>query len=200
MSEGSSKAEQSAPKLAVVIMAAGKGTRLKSRRPKVLHEVGGKPLLSHVIATAGRLAENEDIFAIVGHQAESVREAMSGSGVQFIEQTEQRGTGHAIQCARQAISAYEHIIVLSGDVPLIQAETLQHLMTLHLAEGAAMTILTAVPEDPTGYGRIIRRSPDRAEVDAIVEQKALKAEQQSIREINSGIYAFKVRPSVEASG
>ncbi|MGC1423402.1 MAG: bifunctional UDP-N-acetylglucosamine diphosphorylase/glucosamine-1-phosphate N-acetyltransferase GlmU [Terracidiphilus sp.] len=194
MSEGSSKAAQSAPKLAVVIMAAGKGTRLKSRRPKVLHEVGGKPLLSHVIATAGRLAENEDIFAIVGHQAESVREAMSGSRVQFIEQTEQRGTGHAIQCARQAISAYEHIIVLSGDVPLIQAETLQHLMTLHLAEGAAMTILTAVPEDPTGYGRIIRRSPDRAEVDAIVEQKALKAEQQSIREINSGIYAFKVGP------
>ena len=79
MSEGSSKAAQSAPKLAVVIMAAGKGTRLKSRRPKVLHEVGGKPLLSHVIATAGRLAENEDIFAIVGHEAESVREAMSGS-------------------------------------------------------------------------------------------------------------------------
>ncbi len=84
--------------------------------------------------------------------------------------------------------------MLSGDVPLIQAETLQHLMTLHLAEGAAMTILTAVPEDPTGYGRIIRRSPDRSEVDAIVEQKALKPEQQSIREINSGIYAFKAAP------
>ncbi len=175
-------------------MAAGKGTRLKSRRPKVLHEVGGKPLLSHVIATAGRLAENEDIYAIVGHEAARVREAMAATDVQFIEQKEQRGTGHALQCAREAIEGYEHILVLSGDVPMIQAETLQHLMTLHLAEGAAMTILTAVPEDPTGYGRIIRRSPDRSEVDAIVEQKTLKPEQQSIREINSGIYAFKVEP------
>jgi bifunctional UDP-N-acetylglucosamine pyrophosphorylase / glucosamine-1-phosphate N-acetyltransferase len=181
-------------KLAVVIMAAGKGTRLKSKRPKVLHEVGGKPLLSHVIAAAGRLAENQDIHVIVGHEAARVREAMAASGVQFIEQKEQRGTGHAIQCARGAIGEYEHVLVLSGDVPLIQAETLQHLMTLHLAEGAAMTILTAVPEDPRGYGRILRRSPDRADVDAIVEQKALKPEQESMREINSGIYAFKTGP------
>ncbi len=194
MSKESSESKQSTPKLAVVIMAAGKGTRLNSRRPKVLHEVGGKPLLSHVIATAGRLAEHEDIYAIIGHQAERVREAVAGTRVQFIEQAEQRGTGHAIQCARDAISGYEHILVLSGDVPLIQAETLQHLMTLHLAEGAAMTILTAVPEDPTGYGRIIRHASDQPEVDAIVEQKALKPEQQSIREINSGIYAFKVAP------
>jgi bifunctional UDP-N-acetylglucosamine pyrophosphorylase/glucosamine-1-phosphate N-acetyltransferase len=126
-----------------------------------------------------------------------VRETLGGTGVQFIEQAEQRGTGHAIQCAREAISAYEHILVLSGDVPLIRAETLQHLMTLHLAEGAAMTILTAMPEDPTGYGRIVRRSPDRAEVEAIVEQKALKPEQESIREINSGIYAFKVGPLLD---
>jgi bifunctional UDP-N-acetylglucosamine pyrophosphorylase / glucosamine-1-phosphate N-acetyltransferase len=194
VSKGASKPKESAPKLAVVIMAAGKGTRLRSRRPKVLHEVGGKPLLSHVIATAGQLAESGDIVAIIGHQAERVREAMSGTGVQFIEQKEQRGTGHAIQCAREAISGYDHILVLSGDVPLIQADTLQHLMTLHLAEGAAMTILTAEPENPTGYGRIIRRSADRAKVDAIVEQKALKPEQESIREINSGIYAFKVEP------
>ena len=197
MSKELSKQMQPVPKLAVVIMAAGKGTRLKSRRPKVLHEIGGKPLLGHVIATADRLAENEDIYAIIGHQAERVRETLGGTGVQFIEQAEQRGTGHAIQCAREAISAYEHILVLSGDVPLIRAETLQHLMTLHLAEGAAMTILTAMPEDPTGYGRIVRRSPDRAEVEAIVEQKALKPEQESIREINSGIYAFKVGPLLD---
>lgn len=194
MSKESSESKQSTTKLAIVIMAAGKGTRLNSRRPKVLHEVGGKPLLSHVIKTAGRLAENEDIYAIVGHQAERVREAVAGTGVQFIEQTEQRGTGHAIQCAREAISGYEHILVLSGDVPLIQAETLRHLMTLHLAEGAAMTILTAVPDDPTGYGRIIRHASDQPEVDAIVEQKALKPDQRSIHEINSGIYAFRVTP------
>jgi bifunctional UDP-N-acetylglucosamine pyrophosphorylase/glucosamine-1-phosphate N-acetyltransferase len=189
-----SKTQLSAPKLAVVIMAAGKGTRLKSHKPKVLHEVGGRPLLSHVIATSGHLADNEDIYAIIGHEAERVREAMAGTGVRFIEQKEQRGTGHAIQCAREAIAGYEHILVLSGDVPLITADTLQHLMTLHLADGAAMTILTAMPEDPTGYGRVIRRSPDRSDVDAIVEQKALKGEQTSIREINSGIYAFKVAP------
>jgi bifunctional UDP-N-acetylglucosamine pyrophosphorylase / glucosamine-1-phosphate N-acetyltransferase len=194
VSKESNKPEHSTPKLAVVIMAAGKGTRLRSRRPKVLHEVGGKPLLSHVIATAGRLAENNDIYTIIGHEAERVRGAMAATGVQFIEQKEQRGTGHAIQCAREAIAEYEHILVLSGDVPLITADTLQHLMTLHLAEGAAMTILTAVPEDPTGYGRIIRRSPDRSDVDAIVEQKALKGDQHSIPEINSGIYAFKVAP------
>jgi bifunctional UDP-N-acetylglucosamine pyrophosphorylase/glucosamine-1-phosphate N-acetyltransferase len=197
VSKEAGTSSHSVPKLAVVIMAAGKGTRLKSRRPKVLHEIGGKPLLSHVIAVAARMAGIEDIYAVIGHQAEQVREAVAASGVQFIEQTEQRGTGHAIQCARDAISGYEHILVLSGDVPLIKAETLEHLMTLHLAEGAAMTILTATPEDPAGYGRIIRRSPDLPEVGAIVEQKALKTAQQSIREINSGIYAFKVKPLLE---
>lgn len=178
-------------------MAAGKGTRLKSRKPKVLHEIGGKSLLSHVIDSASRLAAGEDIYAIVGHQAERVRETVAATGVQFIEQKEQRGTGHAIQCARDAISGYEHILILSGDAPLIKADTLQHLMTLHLAHGAAMTILTAEPEDPTGYGRIVRRSQDLPEVEAIVEDKALTPAQQSIREINSGIYAFKVKPLLE---
>lgn len=187
-----SKEQRKLPKLAVVIMAAGKGTRLRSRRPKVLHEVGGKPLLTQVIATASQLAEGTDIYAIVGYEAEQVRKAAEASGIQFIEQKDQRGTGHAIQCAREAISHYEHILVLSGDVPLIRAETLEHLMMLHLAEGSAMTILTAEPDDPTGYGRIIRRAPDRPEVQAIVEQKGLRPAQESIREINSGIYAFKV--------
>ena len=181
-------------KLAVVIMAAGKGTRLRTRRPKVLHEVGGKALLSHVIATASALAEREDIFVVIGHEADRVREAVGGTGVQFVEQKEQRGTGHAIQCAREAIEKYDHILVLSGDVPLISATTLQHLMTMHLAQGAAMSILTAVPENPTGYGRVIRRSAEMSEVDAIVEQKALKPEQRGIGEINSGIYAFKTQP------
>ena len=185
------------PRLAVVIMAAGKGTRLRSRKPKVLHEVGGKPLLVHVIGAASRLSDSEDIYVIVGHQAELVRNAVADTGVQFIEQPGPRGTGHAIQCARSALSGYEHIVVLSGDVPLITAETLQHLMTIHLAEGAAMTILTAEPKDPTGYGRVVRHSPDLSVVEAIVEQKALKPAQLSLREINSGIYAFKVAPLLE---
>jgi len=181
-------------KLGVVIMAAGKGTRLRTRRPKVLHEVGGKALLNHVIATASELADSEDIFVVIGHEAQRVRQAVGGTGVQFVEQKEQRGTGHAIQCARDAVAKYEHILVLSGDVPSISAITLQHLMTMHLAQGAAMSILTAVPENPTGYGRVIRRSSEMPDVDAIVEQKALRKDQHGVREINSGIYAFKTRP------
>ncbi len=185
---------ESSRKLAVVIMAAGKGTRLKSQRPKVLHEIGGKPLLAQVIAAASRIVAPADIYAVIGHQAELVRAAMATSGVLFVEQAEQRGTGHAIQCARAAIEGYENILVLSGDVPLIRPETLEELCQFHLAEHAAMTILTTIPEDATGYGRILRRSPNAPDVEAIIEQKALTPAQQDLREINSGIYAFRTAP------
>jgi bifunctional UDP-N-acetylglucosamine pyrophosphorylase/glucosamine-1-phosphate N-acetyltransferase len=183
-------------KLAVVIMAAGKGTRLKSQRPKVLHEIGGKPLLAHVIAAASKIVAPAEIIVVIGHQAEKVRAAVAATGVGFVEQAEQLGTGHAIQCARAAIEGFENILVLSGDVPLIRAETIEQLRGFHRAEQAAMTILTATPDDPTGYGRIVRKSPESPEVEAIVEQKALTAEQQKIAEINSGIYAFKTAPLV----
>ena len=160
-------------------MAAGKGTRLKSRRPKVLHEVGGKPLLGHVIAAASLVAvAPADIYVIVGHQAERVREAVAATGVQFVEQTEQRGTGHAIQCARTAICRLRR---MSGALRRCAADPARKpckgdhsSISQH---GAAMTILTAEPEDPTGYGRILRRSADLPEVEAIVEQKALTPEQ-----------------------
>jgi bifunctional UDP-N-acetylglucosamine pyrophosphorylase/glucosamine-1-phosphate N-acetyltransferase len=175
-------------------MAAGKGTRLKSRRPKVLHEVGGKPLLGHVISAASRVVAPADIYVIVGHQAERVREAVSATGVQFVEQIEQRGTGHAVQCARTAIADYDDVVVLSGDVPLIRTETIEKVIQFHLAHHAAMTILTAVPDDPTGYGRVLPRSAESAEVESIIEQKALTPEQLSLRQINSGIYAFKTAP------
>ena len=135
--------QQKGSKLAVVIMAAGKGTRLKSRRPKVLHEIGGKPLLSHVIAAASRLVAPADIYVVIGHQAERVKETVAATGVQFIEQTDQRGTGHAIQCAREAIAGYENVLVLSGDVPLIRHET----------SGAAMELppgRTRRHDDPVG--------------------------------------------------
>ncbi len=98
---------ESASKLAIVIMAAGKGTRLKSRRPKVLHQVGGKPLLAHVIAAASKVVAPSDIIAVIGHRSESVRAAIGKSGVQFVEQSDQRGTGHAIQSARNAIASFE---------------------------------------------------------------------------------------------
>ena len=178
-------------KLAVVIMAAGKGTRLKSRKAKVLHEIGGKPLLAHVIAAASRVVAPGDICVVVGHQAEKVRAAVAPSDVGFVEQAEQLGTGHAIQCAREAIAGYENILVFSGDVPLIRPETIEGLWQFHQAQQAAMTILTASPADPTGYGRIVRRSARSAEVEAILEQKALAAHQQGLAEINSGIYAFR---------
>jgi bifunctional UDP-N-acetylglucosamine pyrophosphorylase/glucosamine-1-phosphate N-acetyltransferase len=178
-------------RLGIVIMAAGKGTRLQSKRAKVLHEIGGKPLLCHVIAAAAEVVPPHDILTVVGHQAEAVQTAVRNTGVRFVLQQEQRGTGHALQCAEHETRDYDELIVLSGDVPLLRAETIVALRDFHLRERAAMTILTAEPEDPSGYGRVIRRSPGAAEVTAIVEQKALQPGQESAREINSGIYAFR---------
>jgi bifunctional UDP-N-acetylglucosamine pyrophosphorylase/glucosamine-1-phosphate N-acetyltransferase len=182
----------STPRTAIVIIAAGKGTRLKSKLPKVLHEVGGKPLLSHIIAAAIRVVPAKDVFAVIGHEAERVREAVAATGINFVLQAEQRGTGHALMVARDAIASYDQVIVLSGDAPLITVETIQRLCDFHAAQKAAMTILTANLFDPTGYGRIIRKSAKSAEVRAIVEQKSASAAQLKIREINSGFYAFDV--------
>ena len=108
--------------LAIVIMAAGKGTRLKSKRPKVLHEVGGKTLLRHVVDAARQIVPPEDIYVVVGHQADLVKDSIGATGVQFVDQTEQRGTGHAIQQTRPAVEGYGDFIVLSGDVPQIRPE------------------------------------------------------------------------------
>lgn len=180
------------PQLAVIIMAAGKGTRLKSRRAKVLHAIGGRPLLAHVIAAAAQVVDPKDIYVVIGHQADAVRGAVESMGVQFVLQAEQRGTGHAIMCAREQVKGYDNVIVLSGDVPLIHPETIARLRDFHLSRRAAMTVLTAEPTDPFGYGRMVRAGGDR--VRAIVEQKALSKPQQKIREINSGIYAFTTKP------
>src|SRR5271163_4869381 len=179
---------------AIVIMAAGKGTRLKTQRPKVLHEVGGKTLLRHVVDAARQIVPPEDIYVIVGHQAELVKASLRGVGVEFIEQHEQRGTGHAMQQARQAVEGYADVIVLSGDVPLIRPETIRKIRDFHLERRAGMTVLTAIPEDVHGYGRVIRKSSTSDEIQEIVEQKALIPETAQAREINSGIYTFTCRP------
>jgi bifunctional UDP-N-acetylglucosamine pyrophosphorylase/glucosamine-1-phosphate N-acetyltransferase len=193
---------------AIVIMAAGKGTRLKSRRAKVLHEIGGKPLLAHVIKAAQQIVPADDIYVIIGHQAEAVRKAVEALGVKFVVQAEQRGTGHAIMCARGDVQRYQNILVLSGDVPLIRPETIAQVRDFHLSKKAAMTVLTAEPRDPFGYGRVIRATSPKTRktgaswgpgagsdrVKAIVEQKALTKSQQKAREINSGIYAFAAKP------
>ena len=181
---------------AIAIMAAGKGTRLKSRRPKVLHEIGGRALLLHVIAAATTVVPAEQIYCIVGHEAERVRAAVASMGVQFVLQPEQRGTGHAIQMVKQHLLAAggtlpANLLVLSGDVPLIRPETIRAVCEVHAREGAAMTILTAVPPDPTGYGRVLRREPGAPDVLAIVEQKSLRPDQLATPEINSGIYCFR---------
>ena len=175
-------------------MAAGKGTRLKSKRPKVLHAIGGKPLLAHVIAAAAKVTEAGHIYVVIGHEAEKVRSAVAETGVQFVEQAEQLGTGHAIQCARGAIAGYENVLVLSGDVPLIRPETIESIARFHAEQAAAMTVLTAFPRESFGYGRVVRRAEKSAEIEAIVEQKALSPAQEKIGEINSGIYAFRVAP------
>jgi len=181
-------------KLAIVIMAAGKGTRLKSKRPKVLHEIGGKALLRHVIASASQVVPPEDIYVIIGHEAAQVESTVKDTGVKFVRQAEQRGTGHAVRTAGATVRGYDSLLVLSGDVPLLKPETIAKLRDFHLAQRAAMTILTAAPGDPAGYGRVLRKSSDSPEVTAIVEQKALTPEQQNVREINSGIYAFQTAP------
>ena len=167
---------------AIAIMAAGKGTRLKSKRPKVLHEIGGQALLLHVIAAARTVVAADHIYCIVGHEADRVKAAVAPTGVKFVMQEQQRGTGHALQMVKAyfALSGEavpKHLLVLSGDVPLIQPETIAAICDLHLAEKAAMTILTAVPADPTGYGRVLRVAEGAPEVVAIVEQKSLRPEQ-----------------------
>ncbi len=177
--------------LAIAIMAAGKGTRMKSQHPKVLHAAGGRALLEHVIAAAEQLAPAHDVYAIIGHDAGRVREAVAHTGVNFILQAEQRGTGHALMVAELRLKPYRDVLVLSGDVPLIRPDTLRRLLDFHRARKADMTILTAEPPDPASYGRILRRGKEL--VAAIVEQKSLRPAERHIREINSGIYLFGVK-------
>jgi bifunctional UDP-N-acetylglucosamine pyrophosphorylase/glucosamine-1-phosphate N-acetyltransferase len=194
MPKTNNQKSQAALRIAIAIMAAGKGTRLKSKHPKVLHQVGGKPLLGHVIAAASQVVPAKDIFAIIGHEADRVREAVKDAGVKFVLQNEQRGTGHALMVAREALSPYDVVIVLSGDAPLITPETIKKLRDFHLTKKAAMTLLTARLDDPSGYGRVIRKGAKSDDVKAIIEQKALSATQKKIPEINAGFYAFAVKP------
>lgn len=172
-------------------MAAGLGTRMKSNRAKVLHELDGRPLITHVCRTAKRL-EPRSIFVVVGHQAEEVQkavEAQVGSFANFVVQKEQRGTGDAVEAAREKLQhSNSLLLVLSGDVPLIRTETLTKLVDNHRQSGNDCTILSVSMENPTGYGRIIRS--ERDEFLRIVEHKDATPEEHQVKEINSGIYCF----------
>lgn len=192
----SSSATSSQGRFAIAILAAGKGTRLKSRSAKVLHHVGGKSLLAHVVAAATHICPAGDVYAIVGYDAERVKEAMAGTGIGFILQKEQRGTGHALMVGEEALSKYDHVLVLSGDAPLISWRTIEKLRDFHLQQKAAMTLLTAVMEHPQGYGRIIFHDRGR-EVQAIVEEKSLNDSQRALKEVNAGFYVFRTKPLFE---
>ncbi len=169
-----------------LILAAGKGTRMKSERNKVLHPVGGLPMVEQVIRQLQSISV-EKIAVIVGHQQEQVRETLADR-VHFIEQTQQLGTGHAVMAARSWLVGKQGLtLVLCGDTPLLTKETLQRLIDTH-KQGAAGTIITAIADDPTGYGRIIR--DDAGNVVRIVEQKDGSPDELEIQEVNSGIYCF----------
>ncbi len=173
-----------------VILAAGKGTRLKSERPKVLHEVCGRPMLAYVF-DACRAAGVREVVAVVGHGKDEVIRTFAGDrDVTWVEQNPQHGTGHAVMVCREHLLRFEHVLVLGGDGPLIRAETLTALLERHRGEGNAATLATAILEDPTGYGRIWRDAA--GELLGIVEQLDATAEQRQVREVNPSYYCFRV--------
>jgi len=171
---------------AAVILAAGLGKRMKSRRPKVLHRVAGRSLVEHVLAAVEE-AGIEKRIVVIGHRGEEVK-AQLGSRCTYVLQEKQLGTGHAVMQAREAVGQAGTVLVLCGDTPLIRGDTLKELLECHLREGAAVTLLTALLEDPGGYGRIIRDT--RGRIVAIAEEADASPEQRAIKEVNGGFYCF----------
>jgi len=181
--------------LDVLILAAGLGTRMKSRVAKVLHQLGGRPLIAHVCRVAAGLDPNR-IFVVVGHQAKEVQAAVEHELTErpavFVTQTEQRGTGDAVMAARSSLGETEStVMILSGDVPMVRADTLRALIAKHSADQAACTMLTVRLENPAGYGRVVR--DDDGGFAKIVEQRDATEEERQLREINAGIYCFDRR-------
>ncbi len=177
-----------------VILAAGEGKRMRSARAKVLHRLAGRPLVAYPLALARALAARGTVV-VVGRDGDAVRATLGeASGVRFVEQKEQRGTGHALLMARGAVpeSATE-ILLLYADVPLLAAATAARLLARHRAARAAATVLTFLPGDPAGYGRIVRRGGGRGRVVGIVEERDATAAQRRVRECNSGVYCFEPR-------
>jgi len=174
----------------VVILAAGLGTRMKSNKAKVLHEVCGKPMIQYVAETARKVAGN-NVVLVVGNQADQVRRAVSKLGsFSFAYQKEQRGTGHAVLCALPHIpSGCQEVVILCGDVPLIKADTVKALIKSHAAEQRDLSVLAVELEDATGYGRILLDENGR--VKAIVEESDATASQKRIRLINTGIFCVR---------
>ncbi len=182
----------------ILILAAGKGTRMASNRAKVLHQICGVPMLKMVYRAAAGL-DPDDIFVVIGQDPDRVRGSLEGCAAQFILQEVQLGTGHAVMAAREHLASRKgSVIVLYGDTPRIRTGTLRKLAAHHMRSGAATTLLTTRVPDPHGYGRIVRDSDGR--VAAIVEEKDATAEQRALSEINPGLYCFKIQPLLQALG
>ena len=173
--------------VAILILAAGKGTRLKSSLAKVLHSAGGRPLIEHVVRSCAALGPKK-LVVVVGHQADKVQAIVEPLGATAVLQQPQNGTGHAVLVAKRAIGNAKYLVVLPGDAPLIRPETLRALIQKHKSGNAGATILTAVLADPSGYGRILRKAGDT--VASIIEESQLAPEQKELNEINSSMYCF----------
>lgn len=185
---------------AAIILAAGKGTRMKSDLPKVVHSVGGRAMVCAVVDACLEVGCDR-VVVIVGHMQDLVRSALGGYGqyVDFVVQDRQMGTGHAVMCAKPAFAAAgqrDPVFVLCGDGPLIRARTLQRMLDLHLTSSASATLATAVIENPRGYGRIVRDGSGRFE--GIVEERDCLPDQLAIREVNPSYYCFAVWPLFDA--
>lgn len=173
--------------LEILILAAGQGKRMRSRLPKVLHPLGGRPLLAHVIETARALGPVK-IFVVHGHGAEQVREAFRSQNIEWVLQAEQRGTAHAVMQAMSRVSADADVLLLYGDVPLVRVATLKRLLQ---AAGDGLALLTADLDDPAAYGRVVRDAAGH--VKRVVETRDATPEERTIREINAGFYALSAR-------
>lgn len=180
-----------------VVLAAGKGTRMNSDLPKVLHEVAGKPLLGHVLDTVAQVGIDHTVV-VVGHKAELVRETCGGSDLDFVLQEPQLGTGHAVQVAIPALREGGYCVVLAGDVPLLRASTLQNLVDGTIGSGAAAVVLTCVVDDAGAYGRIVKNAA--GQVQKIVEAKDASAEELAVGEYNTGVFCFRTDQMIEALG
>lgn len=183
------------PTLQAVVLAAGKGTRMKSDLPKVLHEIGGRPLLAHVLA-AVREARMDRIVVVVGHQAERVAAVFAAEDLSFVEQKPQLGTGHAVQVAAPALAPDGYTVVLAGDVPLLRADTIRRLVDETVAAGVSASVLTCVVEDAGGYGRIIKDEAGR--LARIVEAGDANDAELAVGEYNTGVFCYRTADMREA--
>ncbi len=180
----------------LIVLAAGEGKRMKSEKSKVVFEVCGREMVNRVIDEA-MAAGAKDVCVVVGHRADLVKKAV-GDRAEFVTQSEQLGTGHAVMQAMDFIKKSENVMILAGDTPLITRETLREAVDMHLESKNACTVLTAVMDNPFGYGRIIRDGSGN--VEKIVEQKDATEEERSVKEINSGMYCFDSKVLESALG